>query len=58
MPGTPAIVRANPALPAELSLFLTGINQLGGPADAVFNGFDSDFCESRVQESALVFRLI
>ncbi|HEX7186157.1 MAG TPA: choice-of-anchor X domain-containing protein [Thermoanaerobaculia bacterium] len=38
--GVPMIVRANPALPAELSVFLTGINQLGDPADAVFNGFD------------------
>lgn len=38
--GVPAVVRANPALPAELSRFLTGINQLGDPADAVFNGFD------------------
>lgn len=38
--GVPSIVRANPALPAELSVFLTGINQLGDPADAVFNGQD------------------
>lgn len=38
--GNPGIVRANPALPAELSVFLTGINQLGDPADAVFNGQD------------------
>ena len=38
--GVPQIVRANPALPAELSVFLTGINQLGDPADAVFNGQD------------------
>lgn len=38
--GVPQIVRANPALPAELSVFLTGINQLGDPADAVANGFD------------------
>lgn len=36
--GNPVV--ASPTLPAELSLFLTGINQLGDPADAVANTLD------------------
>lgn len=31
---TPPIIRSNPALPAEISLFLTGINALGDPANS------------------------
>ncbi|HEX6904364.1 MAG TPA: choice-of-anchor X domain-containing protein [Thermoanaerobaculia bacterium] len=33
-------LRASPTLPAELSLFLTGINQLGDPANARANTLD------------------
>jgi len=36
--GNPVV--ANPTLPAELSLFLTGINQLGDPGNAVANTLD------------------
>jgi hypothetical protein len=32
--------RANSSLPAELSFFLTGINQLGDPANALWNTLD------------------